>query len=195
MPLFLLSRNRSPATDVTASSAAEQREFLRQFADSTTPWTFVDRRGVAHQVYLIRANEQLVNARVRMKGQTVATLRPVMTLTMIEAVSEVHETEATEQRAEEVFLLDCANQVPPLEYVDRGGSKHRVFITSLESKGRALSDELGYAVKFVDAWGGVYVQQEVALKITVTKQVTLLDPVPLAYGYSGAWGFAAYKAN
>lgn len=181
-------------TDKTASGAEEQRQFLKQFADSTTPWTWVDIYGHSHQVYLTRANEQMALVTLRLKGQTVRAWRQVMAITMIEAILETHEAGATGEREKELFLLDCADLVAPQQYVDKTGSKHYVYITHLESKHRALSNELVYGVKFIDAWGGAYVQQAEALTVTIAKTVTIQTHVKTAYGY-GAYGFGQYEAS
>ena len=168
--------------EVTPSGTEELRQFLKQFADSTTPWTYLDRYGVEHQVYLIRANEQTVKT-------SKITDEPVMTVTMIEAMPETHETGATGSREQELFLLESADQVTPLEYVDRVGNKHRVYITTLEQKQRRLKKlgiEMLYQVKMVDAWGGVFVQQAAGLTITVTKTVTLAAHV------AARWGLVAW---
>ena len=170
--------------EVTPSGTEELRQFLKQFADSTTPWTYLDRYGVEHQVYLIRANEQTVKT-------SKITDEPVMTMTMIEAKSETHEAGATGSREQELFLLESADQVTPLEYVDRVGNKHRVYITTLEQKQRRfrlqgetqkLGIEMLYQVKMVDAWGGVFVQQAARLTITVTKTVTLAAHTTTKWG-------------
>lgn len=176
-------------TDKTAGNTAELRQFMKQFGDSTRPWTYTDRNGIDHQCYLIRANEQTVKTS-KLHDE------PVLAVTLIETSAETHEGGATGGRAQELFLLDCADQVTPLDLTDRATNVHRVYISHLQQKQRRTRKagiekiELMYEVKFVDAWGGVYIFQTLLMTLSVRTRYTLTTHATGTYGNGDLYGFS-----
>jgi len=168
-------------------TAAEQREFLDQCVNSVQPITYTDRFNRTHLVNIASGNEMQVK---NSKGKD----ETVITLLMIEAQPETLESGATGARAQEQFLLNMLNNVTPQEYVSDKWGKKRVFLMQLEkrsarSRKDTASMEWSYVLAMVDAWGGIYLYEPPALKITVTKTITLQTHVTDTIG-SGKIGFA-----
>lgn len=176
-------------TDKTAGNTAELRQFLNQYANATTPWTYTDRNGIDHQCYLIRANEMTVKTS-KLHDE------PVLAITLIETTSETHEGGATGARAQELFLLDCADQVTPLDLTDRAENVHRVYISHLQQKQRRTRKagiekiELLYEVKFVDAWGGVYLFKTIVMTLAARARYTFNTHTTGTYGNGDRYGFS-----
>ncbi len=188
---FKYNENRyGTAAAYSPGSTQELRNALSRFADATRPWTYTDRYGKTHKVYLARMQETTVHT-------SKTRDEPVIALVMVEAEGEAQEAGATGPREQEQFLIGCADKTTPLEYLDRQGNKHRTFITHLElqqrrtSRPRSLSQERIYEIKMIDAWGGLWVQQTAPLVITTRVEVTIRAQRVVKWAASdveGEWG-------
>ncbi len=170
------------------SSTEELRQFLDQCVNATTPLTYTDRAGHDHQVFLTKVDEVAVRTR---SGRDEAALA----LTLIETTPETQEGGATGARAQEIFLLQCVDATTPIEYHDRLGRRHRVFLTRMTLQKRVAKkspSEWQYQLTMVDAWGGVWIAQATALKVTTSVTITTRDRQRPKWGPSasgGKWNF------
>lgn len=171
-------------SDAIAGNAQELRQFLDGCLNATTPITYTDRAGHAHTVFL---------SKIADTGASLRRDESVLALTMIETVPEALETGATGARAQEEFLLECANSVTPIEYEDRLNRKHRVFLSRLSLDKRVAKrrpDEWLYALTMVDAWGGLWIYERAFVTIGVTTTITVRTHTTDVIGAAHSIGLA-----
>lgn len=160
----------------------QQKAFLEAIADDTEPIVFCH-SGLSHSVYLTQVMQL---APFKFKGRE----EPVFQLRMVEALAA-----ASGVSAEEQFLLDCANDTEPLEYMDRLGERHYTILTRLAKiapykfKGRI---EPVWQLTLVDARAVFEVQGAEAARAQTATAVSLYDHIVAKWDEFN-WDFAQWE--
>lgn len=162
-------------------TATQQRDFLDAITDDTTPVVYAH-LGLTHTVYVTRLAEL---SPFKMEDR----LEPVYQLTMVATAAEASGASVAEQ-----FLLDAANDVTPLVYVDRNAERHYAYITRL-AKTMPYKDgdryEPVYGVTMVDAKAVQDVQAAEAAKVTAAVAFSLYRQT-MTWGVS-CWDFTQWN--
>ena len=149
------------------TTVGAQRAFLQTITDDTAPVVFAH-LGLSHSVYVTRMAGL---SPYKFEGR----VEPVCQLTMVATAAEASGASTAEQ-----FLLDAANDVTPLVYVDRNEERHYVYLTRL-AKTMPYKDndryEPVYGVTMVDARAVQDVQGVEGAKIAAVAAVSLYRQV------------------